>query len=192
MDAHARQVALDKARHGDVQALGDLLESFRPYARVIVQALHDNRLQAHLDDSDLIQDALLEAHRGFPQFRGTVVAELVVWLRQIIIRSAGRTLRGFADTAKRDLNREQGVADLGALPASNGMSPSALAIRHEQAARMAEALTQLPDDMQQVLFGRHLDDLSHAAIAQRLGRTEHACRMLYLRALRRLRELYQE
>jgi RNA polymerase sigma-70 factor (ECF subfamily) len=75
--------------------------------------------------------------------------------------------------------------------ADSGSSPSAQAIRHEEAALMAEALAGLPDDMQQVLLGRHVDGLSHAAIAQRLDRTEQAVRMLYVRALRRLRELYR-
>ena len=45
--------------------------------------------------------------------------------------------------------------------------------------------------MQQVLLGRHLDGLSHAELARVLGRSESAVRMLYLRALRRLRELYR-
>ena len=136
-----------------------------------------------------MQDALLEAHRSFGTFRGTTVAELVVWLRQIAVRSAGHTLRGHRETAKRDLAREQPVQDL-AVASDN--SPSAVAIRHEQAARMAEALGRLPGDMQQVLLGRHMDGLSHAEIAQRLGRSEGAVRVLYTRALRRLRELFKE
>ena len=70
-------------------------------------------------------------------------------------------------------------------------SPPEQAIRHEEALSMAEAVGQLPDDMQQVLLGRHVDGLSHADIARSLGRTEGAVRMLYLRALRRLRELYR-
>jgi RNA polymerase sigma-70 factor (ECF subfamily) len=56
---------------------------------------------------------------------------------------------------------------------------------------MADALSRLPEDMQQVLLGRHVDGRSHAEIAAALGRTEGAVRMLYLRALRRLRELYR-
>jgi RNA polymerase sigma-70 factor (ECF subfamily) len=82
------------------------------------------------------------------------------------------------------------IDDLAELPDS-GSSPSAVASRHEEAARMAEALAQLPEEMQQVLLARHVDDLPHVAIANQLGRTEGATRMLYLRALRRLRELYR-
>jgi RNA polymerase sigma-70 factor (ECF subfamily) len=53
---------------------------------------------------------------------------------------------------------------------------------------MAEALSRLPEDMQQVLLGRHLDGASYGVLAERLGRSEGAVRVLYTRALRRLRE----
>jgi RNA polymerase sigma-70 factor (ECF subfamily) len=187
-----RLQALEGARRGDAQALGALLDSFRPYVRMIVRGLHDPRLRARLDESDFIQDALLEAHRSFASFRGTTVAELAAWLRQIAVRTAGRTVRGFAGTAKRDLDCERPGGDaLDGLAVSPAESPSDQAARHEEAASLAEALSRLPDDMQQVLLGRHLDGLSHAELARALGRSESAVRMLYLRALRRLRELYR-
>src|ERR1043165_949320 len=91
MQAHERQTALDEARQGDVPALGRLLESFRPYLRAIVGGLRDGRVEGRVDDSDLIQDALLESHRAFAGFRGTTVAELAVWLRRIAVRTTGHT-----------------------------------------------------------------------------------------------------
>ena len=56
---------------------------------------------------------------------------------------------------------------------------------------MADALARLPEDMQEVLLGRHVDGLHHAAIAHKLGRSEGAVRMLYLRGLQQLRNLLQ-
>ena len=185
-----RQAALDRARLGDEQARGELLESFRPYIRVIVRSFRDDRLQARVDDSDLIQDAFLEALRGFAAFRGATVAEFVAWLRQIVRRAVARSRRGHLGTDKRAVELEQPADDLPD-PVDSGSSPSAQAIRHEQAAQMAEAVARLPDDMQHVLLGRHMDGLSHAEIARRLGRTEGAVRVLYTRALRRLREEYE-
>jgi RNA polymerase sigma-70 factor (ECF subfamily) len=192
MDARERQAALEQARQGDTQALGQLLQSFRPYIRVILRSFRDERLQGRVDDSDVTQDVLLEAHRGFAGFRGTTVGELVMWLRRIVLRSAGHTLRSFAGTAKRDPEREQPAEDPDALQADAGSSPSAQAIRHEQAVRMAEALAELSEDMQQVLLARHVEDLPYAAIAQRMDRTENALRMLYVRALKRLRKIYRD
>jgi len=54
-----------------------------------------------------------------------------------------------------------------------------------------EALARLPKDMQQVLLGRLVDGLPHAVIAQRLGRSEEAVRVLCGRALSRLRDSCQ-
>ncbi|HKB36908.1 MAG TPA: sigma-70 family RNA polymerase sigma factor [Gemmataceae bacterium] len=191
MEAHERQAALDRAREGDSHALGVLLESFRPYVRRLVQPFQQGQVKGRIDDSDLIQDALLEVHRSFATFHGTTVAELAVWLRCIVLRTAGRSLHAHVGVARRAVRHEQGVGELAEQLADPGTSPSAQAMRHEQAARLMEALARLPADMQQVLLGRHLDGLSHAALAERLGRTEGAVRVLYVRALSLLREIWQ-
>ncbi len=49
MDARERQAALERARQGDKQACGELLESFRPYVRVIARALRDERLVSRIE-----------------------------------------------------------------------------------------------------------------------------------------------
>jgi RNA polymerase sigma-70 factor, ECF subfamily len=188
MNADEQQAALECVRQGDTQALGELLDSFRPYVRVLARALQNERLQGRLDESDLIQDALLEVYRSFASFHGETVAELTAWLRQVVIHTAGHTLRAHLGTARRDASREHEVDDLAGLAVDTGNTPSDTAIRHEQSARMAVALARLPEEMQQVLLGRHMDNLSHADLAGRLGRTEGAVRVLYTRALRRLRD----
>jgi RNA polymerase sigma-70 factor (ECF subfamily) len=187
-----KQAALAQARQGDTQTLGALLDSFRPYVRVLVHALHRGRLQSRLDDSDLVQDALLEAQRHFERFQGETVAEFAAWLRPVVLRSAGHVLRKHLAAARRDAGREQAGGHHLDQAADQGSSPSEHAIREERAARMAGQLAQLPEDMQQVLIGRHVDGLSHAELAERLGRSEGAVRVLYTRALRRLREECRE
>jgi RNA polymerase sigma-70 factor (ECF subfamily) len=183
-----QQDALTCALQGDDRARGALLESFRPYVRLLVSALRKGRAPGRLDDSDLIQDALFEAHRQFAQFRGSTVAELAAWLRPVVLRAAGHTLRGHLGTGKRDAGREHSAEGLEELSVDPGSSPSGQAMRHEMNARLAERLARLPDDMQQVLLGRHMDDLSYAELAEQMGRSEAALRVLYTRALRRLRE----
>jgi RNA polymerase sigma-70 factor (ECF subfamily) len=191
MNAQERQAALDSARRGDAAALGALLESLRPYVRVLVRGLDAERLQARLDESDLVQDALLEAHQEFPHFRGASSPELTAWLRQIVLRTVGHALRSHLGAERRDLRREQPLEDAGE-PAGGEQSPVEQAVRAEQAARLAEALARLPEDMQQVILGRHLDDLPYAELAGRLGRSEAAVRVMYTRALRRLRQECRE
>jgi RNA polymerase sigma-70 factor (ECF subfamily) len=188
MNGSKQQASLDRALLGDVEARGQLLETFRPYIRVMVRGLRDGKLQARLDDSDLIQDALLEAHRAFPSFRGTTLAEVTAWMRQIVLGTVSHALRRHLGTARRDLGREQPLTEDVAI---RNQTPAEQAIRAEQAARMAQALAQLPEDMQQVLLGRHMDNLPYAELAQRLQRSEGAVRILYTRAVRRLREACQ-
>jgi RNA polymerase sigma-70 factor, ECF subfamily len=188
MLADEQQAALNGALGGDTLALGRLLDGYRPYVRLLVRSVRHGRVPARLDDSDLIQDALLEVHRTFGRFHGTSKVEFTAWLRAVVIRAAGHTLRGHIGTGKREADREQGGEGFTELLAAKDSTPSHQAMRHEQAARMAAALGRLPEDMQQVLLGRHVDGLSHAVLAEKLGRTEAATRVLYTRALRRLRE----
>src|SRR5439155_19487128 len=124
---------LDRARGGDAAALGELMQSFRPYVRVLVRAARRERTLGKQDDSDLIQDALLLAHRAFDRFRGTTVAEFAGWLRQLAIRTVGHAARAAA-ADKRTALREAGDVDLDALAVPDGSSPDAAVLRHEQAA----------------------------------------------------------
>jgi RNA polymerase sigma-70 factor, ECF subfamily len=183
------QTILDEARRGDSIALGAILEHFRPYIRTISEALCEGKLLGKLDDSDLVQESLLIAHRGFQEFQGASIPQLARWLRRIVIRCFGHELRKFRGTRKRDASREKSIDRLEDIPNSSQTSPSELAIREEQSAMIVEALAELSEEMQTVLLGRHVDDLSYAEIARGLGRTESAVRVLYTRALHRLREL---
>ena len=187
MNIDRRQQLFDQARGGDTNALGSLFQEFQLYVRMLARAIEHRRLQGRLGESDLIQDALLEAHRGFPAFRGGTLAEFTAWLRQIVIGSVGRTLRTHLGTGKRNMSLEQRTQFIKPLidPRS---SPSQQAARHEEVAQIAALLEGLPEDMRQVLVGRHIDGLSHAELGAQLGRTEAAVRMVYLRALRRLRD----
>jgi RNA polymerase sigma-70 factor (ECF subfamily) len=187
MNAAERQSALDRARQGDALALGQLLESLRPYVLVLARSLGSCQLGARLDQSDIAQDALLEVHRSFRGFAGENLAEFVAWMRKIVVRCAGHSVRVHLGTGKRSVSREQSGVDLDAL-ADSGSTPSAEAIRHEHAALMAEALTRLPEEMQQVLLGRLVDGLPHAELAKRLDKSEVAVRVLFSRAVRHLRE----
>jgi RNA polymerase sigma-70 factor (ECF subfamily) len=186
-----RHAALQSALEGDQQALGELLESFRGYVNVIAQTLGSDRLRGRVGGSDMIQDALTEACRSFPSFRGTTVEELTAWLRQIAIRTARHTVRDNVEAGKRALDREQVIEKLSGLAAGD-TSPSGKAVRQEESERLNQALAELPQDMLEVILGRHVDGLSHAVLAQRMHRSEAAVRVLYVRAVRRLRELCQD
>ena len=192
MDSQARQAALEQAKVGDTSALGDLLESFRPYIRTLVRGYRGEQIQAQVDDSDMIQDALVEAHRSFHSFEGQTMAEFAGWLRTITLRTAARTARNLVAGRQLSGATESGQqGQLDAVP-DPGSTPSARAARQELTSRITDALARLPKVMQQVVLGRLVDGLPHADLAQRLGRSEAAVRVLYVWAIARLRQHCQD
>ena len=175
-------------KQGDRQALGALLDHLRPYVRVIVRDLRDGLAAVKADDSDLIQDAMMQATQAAAKFEGNSVGELVRWLRTIVVRTTYRTLHSSDNVRWTDEDEEcQATLLVDPRPA-----PPETAARLEQSASMAVAVSRLPDEMQQVLRCRLTEGLDYAAIAEQMGRGSGAVRMLYLRALRKLRDIWSE
>ena len=66
---------LERARSGDDAAREALFEKCRNYVAVVARLQVESWLQAKVDASDIVQQTLLEAHRGFEQFRGASVED---------------------------------------------------------------------------------------------------------------------
>lgn len=185
---------LAAARGGDSEALGRLLDLYRAYLKLLARMDLGGRLQAKVDPSDLAQETLLEAHRGFDTFRGTSERELVEWLRQILTTRLGKIIRHYAGTKKRDIAREQQLQRdldqstdaLGRLT-SGQPSPSESLARREQAVLVADAIEALPPDYREVIILRHMRGRAFAEIAREMGRSPGAVEKLWARALVQLR-----
>jgi RNA polymerase sigma-70 factor (ECF subfamily) len=174
---------VEAARHGDGEALGHLLQGYRPYLLRIANHEMSAGLRPKLGASDLVQDTLIEALNCFARFTGRASAELQGWLRTILLRQIAQATERFAGTRKREVQREVSLAVEGL--AANQSSPSSCARRQEQAEVVRQILSRLPEHYRQVLVWREWDDLSFAEIAARLDRSVDAVRMLWLRALER-------
>jgi RNA polymerase sigma-70 factor, ECF subfamily len=187
---------LREALAGDAGSLGRLLELYRRYLALLARVQIGQRLQGKVDESDLVQETFLEAHRHFPRFQGTSEAQLVRWLRQILATRLADTLRRYLGAQGRDVRLEREIGD--AFDRSSAMleggfvaqqsSPSQQAARREQAVLIADALTGLPDDYREVLVLRHLEGLTFPEVARRMGRSLDSVEKLWLRALVRLRQ----
>ncbi len=171
-----------KIRNGDQQALGELLNGLRPYVRVIVRSVLHEQKEKLIDESDLIQESLIQASRCCHSFHGQTQVEWLGWLRTITIRTAQRALHV-------ENRRPMTKPELATLIADGSSTPCDELVRQENADRMAVALTHLPEDMQQILLWRVIDDLDYQSIGQLMHRSPGAMRVLYLRALRRLKEV---
>src|SRR5258707_14608986 len=101
---------LGLARAGSGPALGQLLELYRSYLAILARLQIGRRLQGKVDAADLVQETFLEAHRHFAEFRGTVEAELVCWLRQILAGLLANLVRRYG-TQRRDVRLERELAN---------------------------------------------------------------------------------
>lgn len=188
---------IQRCRQGDVAARDALFVRYQHYLRVLAQGQLGRHLRAKCDPSDLVQQTLLEAHRDFGRFTGGTEAELLGWLRQILAHNLYNEARHYA-TKQRATTREVSLDDvrigldhssaaLGRCLAADGSTPSQSAARRETAVLLADQMAQLTADYQTVLVLRIFEGLSAEEVAERMGRTAGAVRMLQMRALEALR-----
>jgi RNA polymerase sigma-70 factor (ECF subfamily) len=185
---------LEQALQGDQGALGRLLEAQRKELHRQAEGQLEGRIAARIDASDVIQQTFLEAYRSFAQFAGRDARELIAWLRTILDHKVALAIRDHTLLQKRNVGRERSMDDSGGglTPLKNeldaGLStPSQNAIRGEDAERLSQALTALPDDQREAVRLRHLEGWAVADIAARLGRTPTATAGLIKRGMHALR-----
>ena len=96
---------LEAARRGSADELGELLEACR--ASLLLFARQDlfAELAGQSGASDLVQETFLAAHQNFGQFRGKTEAELLGWLRSILVGRLSEFSRRYFGTVKRRVVR---------------------------------------------------------------------------------------
>jgi RNA polymerase sigma-70 factor (ECF subfamily) len=172
------------------------LERHRAELHLLARLHLPPRLRSKLDASDVVQQALLQAHEKSAQFRGETEAERVAWLRRILANTLADVLRNYS-AQKRDLGLERSLeaalqdstSGPGPVGAAQTLSPSEQAVRHEELGRLAEALARLPEDQRLAVELHHLQSCSVAEIAEQMGKTEPAVAGLLRRGLKKLRDL---
>jgi RNA polymerase sigma-70 factor (ECF subfamily) len=190
---------LAAARAGSGEALGLILQSCRQYLLLVAGQELDADLHAKAGASDLVQETFLEAQRDFARFQGTSEAELLAWLRQILVNNVANFTRRYR-TGKREVNREVGLQANDSAQASGiagpalpdpMRTPSSEAVEREQAAALQRALERLPEDYRQVLALRYLEGRTFEEIAPLMNRSAEAARKLFARAMQRLRQEWE-
>ena len=170
-------------------------ERFRPYLRLLARLQVDPRLNAKMDDSDMVQQTFLQAHRAISEFRGTTDAEMAAWLRQILARNLAHAGRDYRRD-KRDVRREQSIEAavdqssirLENLLAAEQSTPSQKAMRNEDLLRLAAAVEKLPDAQRAAIELHYWKHWTLAEISDHLGRSTTAVAGLLHRGLKALRK----
>ena len=187
-----------RLRSGDEAALAEFVEANRP---ALMAFLH-SRIGAHLakktEADDILQDATMEAIRTL----GTAPLDTwdpLHWLFQICERKIIDAHRRFFASQKRDASREAALPDgteagggLANLLAASMTTPSAAFSRDQRQLRVLAALDVLPEEQREALRLRYLVGLPSKEIAQKLGKTDGAIRVMLSRSLGKLQEMLAE
>lgn len=162
-----------RAAEGDDDAFAVLVH--RHSAPLLALAYH--MLGSLPDAEEALQDALVNAWRRLPDFRGD--ATFRTWMYRIVTNRCLTLLRGHAPPVSLDVVPEPSAHDPGGQPARAAESEAAT---HA----LGQALRNLPPAQRACWILRELHGMSYAEIAQIVGENEPTVRGRLFRARRTL------
>src|SRR4051794_13488597 len=78
---------------GKTGAREELLALYRPYLRLVAGQRMPKLVQKRVDASDLVQQTLIDAVRGLPEFRGQSEPEFTAWMMKLLERNLLMSVR---------------------------------------------------------------------------------------------------
>ncbi|MEM8734308.1 MAG: sigma-70 family RNA polymerase sigma factor [Planctomycetota bacterium] len=187
---------LRRVRSHDHEAFAEFCERSRPTLLAALERKVGAGLRRKLELEDILQETIARAIRDFPKvdFAGQ---EPIGWLYTVMDRQIVDLHRFHFEAKKRegarevsidspranDAARSSGFADL--LVASM-TSPSQVLSKNIKLGKIYDALSELPEDSQNAIRWRYLENLPSQEIASRLGKTDAATRVLLSRGIRKL------
>lgn len=172
-----------------------LIEAAReaPTAFGVLYRRYLNRIYAYVrarsanaeDAADLTQQVFLRAFGALPSYRGTRDGAFAAWLFRIARNVAADYHRRHHGTIAWDLVPEmlQPIAE---------HDPEADLLRREASARLRHLFEQLDNDTRELLLLRFAARLSIAEMATVVGKSEAATQKKLFRAIRALKERYDD
>jgi RNA polymerase sigma-70 factor (ECF subfamily) len=191
MENHKTQHLVALAKEGDEAAVSQLCSVYGERVRRMIRLRLDQKLRPKLDSVDVVQDALILALGGLKDFTYKNEGDFLRWLTKI----AENRLRDILDkfhANKRDIHKEipfkkEGRStegdSVGAAGPVRTTTPSVIACRKEALDRLEKALDELKPEYKEIIVLKRIEGLSHAEIAERLGKNAGAVRMLLARAM---------
>jgi RNA polymerase sigma-70 factor (ECF subfamily) len=188
---------LQRAAEGDQGAMHLLFSAYRDRLKRMVHLRLNRRLQGRVDDSDVLQEACLEAARRLDEYAREPALPFFLWLRHLTALKLAEVHRRHLGTQLRDADREV-TLHRGGLPLADSASlaayllgtltsPSQAAVKAETRLIIQEALNAMDPIDREVLALKHFEQLSTAEIAQVLGLSKAGAGSRYIRAAKRLR-----
>lgn len=144
---------ISRARGGDREAFGELVEQYRDNVYRLAYRMCGNAYDA----DEAAQEAFVAAWRALPNFRGD--AKFSTWLYRLTTNAA-------IDVMRRE-KRHQTVGDGEMIElADDADSPQETVERTEQQEAVQKALATLSEEYREVLLLRYMEELDYAEIAE--------------------------
>lgn len=144
---------ISRARNGDREAFGALVEQYRDNVYRLAYRMCGNEYDA----DEAAQEAFVAAWRALPNFRGD--AKFSTWLYRLTTNAA-------IDVMRRE-KRHQTVGDGEMMEvADDADSPQETVERTEQQEAVQRALATLSEEYREVLLLRYMEELDYAEIAE--------------------------
>ncbi len=198
MTENGETVLLNRARDGDRQALGELLQRYHDRLLRLVSFRLDRRLQGRVDPADVVQEAFIDVTRRRDELPQQADMALFVWLRFLVMQKLLEVHRRHLGVQARDATREVSIYDGGVPHVTSAVlaaqllgkltSPSQAAMRAELKYRLEQTLNAMNSLDREIIALRHFEQLSNAEAAHVLGISDTAASTRYVRAIRRLRQ----
>ena len=191
-----------RAAAGEEAALRELFSRHRDRLKRMVHLRLSRRLAGRVDDSDVLQEACLEAARRLEEYLREPKLPFFLWLRHLTALKLAEVHRRHLGTQLRDADLEV-TLHRGMLPLADSVSlaaqllgtlttPSQALIKAETRLLVQEALNSMDPIDREVLALKHFEQLSMAEIAEVLGLSKAGAGSRYLRAIKKLREILSQ
>lgn len=182
----------------DPTALDRIFAEHRPELNALLRRRMGPGLLAQEDPEGLLDEAHAHARRHWAAFElpaDNAEAACFAWLKQIVLNLFGDVLDYYL-AAKRDMRKQQSLPDDSSILArldvfDRGTGPRTRAELHEMENRLRELLERLDSADRQILTLHDLEGRSYEEVADLLGIRRGAARIRHMRALLRIRKLWQ-
>ncbi len=188
---------IDRIKRGDSAALADFIENRRPQLTAFIERNLSDALRRKIEAADIIQELSINAVDSVDEMElGS--RDPFSWLCQLAERRIIDAHRRFFGAQKRSGSKERALDARGENSQQAGFidvlvasmtTPSRAFSRNQKELRLLVALESLPEDARNALRMRYVEGLPSKEIAEKLGKTDGATRVLLTRSLARLQEI---
>lgn len=167
----------------------------------IVQFRLDYRLRGRVSESDVIQETYVRAAKRLDRYVDNPEVPFFVWLRSELHQKLIELHRMHFGAGKRDIRRERFIHHANTQQTSVALaahligqmtSASQLLERAEQIESLQRSLEEMNEVDREVIALRHFEELSNVETAEILGIEPSAASKRYLRALKRMRQIFDD